>query len=477
MEYGLFIDNAFSDAKERVTIRSPYDGHEVGTMGQATREEVNRAIELAERAAPVLAALPAWRRAEILLRTRDHVAAHRDRFAAAMVAEAGKPRTLAEGEVARCLDTLTDAAETARSLGGEILPMDGFPPGEGRIGLLKRVPAGPVAAITPFNFPLNLVAHKLAPAVACGCPVVLKPAPQTPFSAMLLAEAFREAGLPAGALAVVPAAVEEASALVEDDRLRVLTFTGSAEVGWALKAKARRKRVALELGGNAAAVVAEDADLEATAARLAPAAYGYAGQSCISVQRILVHRSVYERFRDLFLAAVREKVVTGDPEAKETVAGPLITAKDADRIQDWVAKAEEGGARRLAGGERDGSVLEPVVLEEVPPTAQISCREAFGPVALLGGYEDFEEALSRVNDSVFGLQAGVFTADVAKALRCWDRLEVGGIIINDYPTYRVDHMPYGGVKDSGLGREGARYAVEHLTERRLLVLNPTVPGS
>jgi len=477
MEYGLFVDGEFVAARETREIKSPYDGRVIGTTGRATPEEMERALAAATRAAPVMAALPAWRRAEILIAAREEIAARRDEFAAALMEEAGKPIRFAEGEVTRCLDTLTASAGTARSLGGEILPLDAFSPGEGRIGLLKRVPAGPVSAISPFNFPLNLVAHKVGPAVACGCPIVVKPASQTPLSSMLLADAFRAAGLPAGALAVMPCAPAVAAPLMDDPRMKVLTFTGSAEVGWDLRARARRKLVALELGGNAAAVVEPDADIEAAAHRLALGAFAFAGQSCISVQRVLVHESVYDRHREAFLDAVAKHVVVGDPARPETVAGPLITAGDADRIQDWVRKAESAGARVLAGGGREGSVLEPIVLENVDREADISCREAFGPVALLSPYRTFDEALAMVNDSDFGLQAGVFTGDLAKVMKAWDTIEAGGIIHNDYPTFRVDHMPYGGVKDSGTGREGPPYAVEHLTELRLLVLNPGEAGN
>ncbi len=477
MQYGMFVDGAFTATKESKTVKSPYDQEPVGEIGRASAADVERAIASAVRAAPVMAALPAWRRSEILLRARAHVEARKDIFARTLMEEAGKPIRYARAEVERCLDTLTDAADLARTLGGEILPLDAFKPGEGRVGLLKRVPAGPVTAISPFNFPLNLVAHKLAPSVACGCPVVLKPASQTPFSSMLLAEAFAEAGLPRGGLAVLSTDSATARPLVEDDRMKVLTFTGSAEVGWGLKARAVRKLVALELGGNAAAVVERDVDPVAAARRIAPAAYAYAGQSCISVQRVLVHRDVYDRFRDAFVEAARTRVPTGDPADPDVVAGPLITPQDADRILQWSADAERKGARRLLGGEREGSVLSPVVLENVAHDADISCKEAFGPVALLEPFDDFEAALAAVNDSVYGLQAGVFTNDLPKVLRAWDVLEVGGIIHNDYPTYRVDHMPYGGVKESGQGREGARYAMEHLTERRLLVLNRTIPGA
>ncbi len=472
MDYGLFLDGEFIQAKESHEIKSPFDGRIVGTSGRAAPDEMERALAAAHRTAPAMAALPAWRRAEILIAARDDLARRREDVAKTLMAEAGKPIRFAEGEVARCLDTLTASANLARSLDGEILPLDAYAPGEGRIGLVKRVPAGPVSGISPFNFPLNLVAHKVGPAVACGCPIVVKPATQTPLSSMNLAEAFRAAGLPDGALAVVPCSAKTAAPLMDDPRMKVLTFTGSAEVGWELKARAVRKQVALELGGNAAAIVEPDADVEAAAHRLAAGAYAYAGQSCISVQRVLVHESVYDRLREAFLSAVADEVAYGDPARQETIAGPLITSGDADRIQDWVAKAKASGARVLAGGGREGSVLEPIVLENVARDADISCKEAFGPVALLQPYASFDEALEVVNDSVYGLQAGVFTNDLARVMKAWDRIAVGGVIHNDYPTYRVDHMPYGGVKESGAGREGPRYAMEHLTELRLLVLNP-----
>jgi acyl-CoA reductase-like NAD-dependent aldehyde dehydrogenase len=377
---------------------------------------------------------------------------------------------LATAELERCLDTLTNARDVARYPEGDVLDLGGFAAGAGRLGLVRRYPVGPVAAISPFNFPLNLVAHKLGPAIAAGCPVVLKPASQTPSPALLLAEILTAAGLPAGALAVVPCASRDAAALVEDDRLKALTFTGSAEVGWALKARAGRKKVLLELGGNAAAIVEPDADLAWAARRCAVGAYAFAGQSCISVQRVLVHRAVADRFREALLAAVRDAVVTGDPGDPATVCGPLVTPEDADRVLAWTRAAETAGARRLCGGERHGSVVQPVVLDGLRAGTKVRDEEVFGPVLSLAEYDDFEEALARTNDGRFGLQAGLFTSDVQKVWRALDALEVGGLVHDDAPTFRVDRMPYGGVKDSGAGREGPRYAYEELTEPRLLVL-------
>jgi len=334
---------------------------------------------------------------------------------------------------------------------------------------VRRVPLGPVSAITPFNFPLNLVAHKVAPAIAAGCPVVLKPASQTPTAALMLAEIAAEAGLPAGALNVVPCARDGAEAFTVDERLQLLTFTGSPEVGWALKARAGRKKVVLELGGNAAAIVEPDTDLDAAAQKLAVGAYYYAGQSCISVQRITVHRDVADAFRERLVAAV-EAVPYGDPSDEATVSGPLITPGDADRVAGWIDEACAGGARKLAGGERDGSVIRPCLVQDAPAGVDLVTREVFGPVAVLATHGSFDEALAYVNDSRFGLQAGIFTSDTRKLTRALATLEVGGIIHDDTPAYRVDHMPYGGVKESGFGREGARYAVEDMTEPRMLVL-------
>jgi len=467
--FGIFLEGQFQETGHSYAVRSPYDGSEVSRVCRAGPRDVDRAIAGAARAAPAMASLTAHERAAILEGMRTLLVERMGDVVASIEQEAGKPLRFSQIEAERALDTFTSAAAAAREAGGELVELDAYPPGKGRIGVVRRVPVGPVSAISPFNFPLNLVAHKVAPGIAAGCPVVLKPASQTPSAALMLAQMATDAGLPEGGLAVLPCSRDGAAAFSEDERLKLLTFTGSPEVGWALKARAGRKKVVLELGGNAAAVVEPDADLGSAAGKLAIGANYYAGQSCISVQRVLVHRDVYEPFRERFVAAVAT-VAHGDPALPETISGPVIDEANAARVCDWIAAACDGGGRRLTGGERDGNVIRPCVLEDAPLDADVVAREVFGPVAVLSSYDSFDEALARVNDSRFGLQAGIFTRDMGKLMRAHATLEVGGIVHDDSPAYRVDHMPYGGVKESGLGREGPRYALEDMTEPRMLIL-------
>lgn len=467
---GWFLRGRFQERGTLVPVPNPYDQETVTEVWRGDAGALDEALAAAVQAAPTMAALPPYRRAELLDRAIAGLRARRVDLVTAIVEEAGKPLKFAAAEFDRCVDTFTHARDLARYEDGELLNLDAFGAGEGRTGLVRRYPVGPVSAISPFNFPLNLVAHKLAPAIVAGCPIVLKPASQTPSPALLLAGVLAEAGLPDGALAVVPCAARDAGALTEDPRTRLLTFTGSAEVGWGLKARAGKKKVVLELGGDAAAIVEPDADIARAAARCAAGAYGFAGQSCISVQRVYVQRSVWDDFRAAFVAAVRDGVPTGDPRDPATVCGPLITPGDADRVLAWTAEAERAGARRLVGGERDGSVVRPIALEGLHAGTKVCDAEVFGPLVSLAPYDRFEEALARVNGGAFGLQTGVFTNDVQKVLRALDVLEVGAVVHDDVPTFRVDHMPYGGVKDSGFGREGPRYAVHEMTEPRMLVL-------
>jgi len=457
----LFLAGQWRGGSDRFEVRSPFDGRVVSTVARGGPEELEEAAAAAEHAAPAVAALSPAARGGILERAHALVVERRDELAAAISEEAGKPIGLARGEADRCADTFAEAAHVARHPELEAVDLGGYPSGAGRLGLIRRVPVGPVLAITPFNFPLNLVAHKLAPAVAAGCPVVLKPASQTPSPSLLLAAILEQAGLPAGALSVVPSRGADAETLAGDERFRLLTFTGSMEVGWRLKQLAWQRRVSLELGGNAAVIVESDAgDLDAIAQRIASAAYAYAGQSCISVQRILVHEDHYIAMRRA-LAEAADAVAAG---------GPLIDRANADRVESWVAEAREAKGRLLAGGEREDNVIRPVLLEEVPPDQPVSCDEVFGPVAVLDPYEDLAQALNMVNDSRYGLQAGIFTSDTGKVQEAWERLEVGGVIHNDVPTWRTDPMPYGGVKGSGVGREGPRWSFREMTEERLLVL-------
>jgi len=469
-ELGVFIGGGFRSGSGTFPVHSPYDHAEVARVASAGDAELRAALDAAGAARPALAALAPHRRAAILEAASREVAERRDALAAEIVEEAGKPVSLARAEAARCAETLADAARIARSPHAELLDLGGFASGEKRLGLLRRFPIGVVVGITPFNFPLNLVAHKLAPAVAAGCPIVLKPASQTPSPALLLAEILHRAGLPEGAVAVVPCSGARSAALLADERVRLVTFTGSAEVGWELKRTLWDRRVALELGGNAAVVVEPDCgDLATVAARVATGAYAFAGQSCISVQRVLVHAAIAGDFRDALVAAAAA-VPAGDPRDPATVCGPLITTGDADRVEALVRAAEAAGARRLTPWRRERSVIWPTLLEGAPREAAVWAEEAFGPVAAMATYETFADALAMVNESRFGLQAGVLTADVAKVQRAFEAIEAGAVIHGDVPSWRSDPMPYGGVKQSGVGREGARFATEEMTEPRLLVL-------
>jgi len=470
-ELQMFLAGEWHGGNGRFQVRSPFDGTPVSEIARGGPAELEAAVDAAERTAGQMANLSAADKVGILGRAIHKIHEHRDELARAISDEAGKPIKLALAEADRCVDTFTEAARVARQ--PEVVAQDltGYASGAGRLALIRRVPVGPVLAITPFNFPLNLVAHKLAPAIAAGCPVVLKPASQTPSPALLLARILDEAGLPRGALSVIPSKASDAEKLATDDRFKALTFTGSMEVGWRLKELAWRRRVTLELGGNAAVVVEPDTrDLEGVAKRIAAASYGYAGQSCIAVQRILVHESIYVALRDDLIAATRA-VVHGDPSDENVICGPLIDQKNADRVAGWIERGIEAGGRLLVGGERDGGVIAPALLEEVPHDQPLVSDEVFGPAAVIDPYEDFAQALNMVNDSKYGLQAGIFTNDTSKVQEAWTRIEVGGIIHNEVPTWRTDPMPYGGVKGSGNGREGPLYTYRELTEERMLVLN------
>jgi len=468
----LFLGGTPRETSTTVEVRSPYDDALVARVSAAGPDEYEEAARACVAAAPVVAALPLHERSRLLRAVSAALRARKETFARCIVQEAGKPLRDARTEVDRAAMTFEVSAEEARRLpgAGEVVPMDLAPHGEGRFALTRRVPLGPIAAISPFNFPLNLVAHKLAPALAAGNPLVLKPASRTPLSALALAGLMHEAGLPPGALSVLPMTRETGDLLVTDDRYRLLTFTGSAEVGWAMKARAGRKKVVLELGGNAAVIVDEGSDLAASAERVATGGFSYAGQSCISVQRVYVHEQVWDAWLAEFIPRV-EALVVGDPMDERTAVGPLISTGDVDRIESWVREAVQGGATLLCGGSRRSDrIFAPTVLTGVARHARICADEAFAPVVVVERFSSIDDALAAVNDSAFGLQAGLFTTRIEAALSAFERLEVGGLLINDVPTYRIDHMPYGGVKDSGLGREGPRYAIEDMTELRLLVV-------
>lgn len=450
-------------------LRSPYDGHVLSEIVLATEQVLSRALEAATLAQPAMAALTRAERAGILERVAALITEHAEELAGLIRDEMGKPIRYARAEVGRAVDTFRASADAARHLAGAEIPLDAASPGRGRLGMVRRFPVGPIAAITPFNFPLNLVAHKLGPAIAAGCATVLKPASQTPLSALRLAELCGVAGLPKGALSVIACDRKVGELLVTDDRLKALSFTGSAEVGWGMKARAGRKKVVLELGGNAAAIVLPDADLEQAAAKVATGGFYQAGQSCISVQRVLVHEAAYARFRDA-LTEQTKATPYGDPSDESVVSGPLIDVGNAERVASWVAEAEAAGARALVRGRRDGCLLAPTLLEGAPRGSRVVAEEVFGPVIALDRFASLDEALSIADETRFGLQAGIFTNDLSAVLEAWERLEVGAVIHNDVPAFRVDLMPYGGVRDSGLGREGPAYAAEELTEPRLLVL-------
>jgi acyl-CoA reductase-like NAD-dependent aldehyde dehydrogenase len=457
---------------EALEVRSPWDSGLVGRVTVATRADARQAVSHAAASLRRTRALPRWKRREILEDVAAGLIAQKDRFVQLIVAEAGKPLRQARAEVDRSILTFKSAAEEVARLGGESIPLDLTEGNEGRWGLMQRFPVGPVLAITPFNFPLNLAVHKLAPAIAVGCPVILKPAPQTPFTALALGEVILKAGWPQEALAVLTLSDADTAWLAEkEDRIKLISFTGSSRVGWDLKVHAGRKRVLLELGGNAALIVHSDwADLDLAAARTAHAAFAYAGQSCVSVQRAFVDHSVFQTY----LWKVVEhtaKLVAGDPTEEATEVGPLIRLSEAERVESWIKEAVEGGAKLVAGGERRGSVITPAILTATKPGMKIRDEEVFGPVLTIEPYEDFEQALADVNHSRFGLQAGLLTRDAGRIMTAYRELEVGAVIVGDTPSWRLDSMPFGGVKDSGLGREGIRSAMDEMTEPRMLVMS------
>ena len=468
-EKKLLIGGEWVETGDWVEVRSPYSGELVGRVAKAGATEARRAVDAAEAA--MREPLPAHKRAEILVRVAGFLGRRLDEVARTISAEAGKPFKAAKVEATRAMSTYTMAAVEARKLAGEMVPMDASQAGTGKLAFTLLRPIGVVGAISPFNFPLNLVAHKIAPALAAGCAVVLKPASQTPFSALLLAELETEAGLPPGWLNVlVGPAAEIGDVLVEDERVRAITFTGSSGVGWKLAERAARKRVKLELGNATPVIVEADADLDDAAAKLAANAFSFAGQSCISIQRIYVHRSRYDDLLGRFLPQVAALVV-GDPADEATDVGPLIDRDARDRVLAWIEEARQAGAEILTGGELDGEVLQPTVIANAGPELNVSCEEVFGPVCTVTAYDTLDEAIELANGTRYGLQAGIFTSNVKAALDAAQRLEFGGVMINEAPTFRADQMPYGGVKDSGNTREGPAYAVRELTEDRLVVID------
>jgi acyl-CoA reductase-like NAD-dependent aldehyde dehydrogenase len=466
-ERKLLLDGEWIETGEWHEVRSPYSGEPVARVSQAGAEHARRAVDAAARA--MEEPLPAHRRAEILDRVASLLRERQDEVARTICAEAGKPLKAARVEAERAVSTFTMAAVEARRLAGEMVPMDASPAGVGKLAYTLRIPIGVVGAITPFNFPLNLVGHKIAPALAAGCAVVLKPAGQTPLSALLLAELETEAGLPAGWLNVlVGPSAEIGDVLVEDERVRLITFTGSAEVGWKIRERAARKKVNLELGNATPVVVEADAELEQATTKLAANAFAFAGQSCISVQRIYVQRSAYEDFVGRFIPKV-EALQVGDPADEDTDVGPLIDEDARERILSWIEEAKAGGATVLTGGEVTDGLLRPTVLADVTPEMKVSCLEVFGPLCTVSAYDSLDEAFALANGTEYGLQAGVFTGSVHTALAAGNALEFGGVTVNEAPTFRADQMPYGGVKASGNTKEGPHYAIREMTEERLVV--------
>ncbi len=468
--YPYYLAGQPQSPNHDLTVTDKYSGEVAAEVALADEPVIDRAIAAAVEATAPMRQMKAYHRRGVLQHCVARFTELSEELAVALCVEAGKPIRDARGEVGRLIDTFRIAAEESVRVYGEVLPMDVSSRGGQYSGMWKRVPCGPCSFISPFNFPLNLAAHKIAPAIAAGCPFVLKPASLTPIGALKIAAVLAETDLPRGAFSILPCHRDAADRFTSDPRLKLLSFTGSPGVGWTLKAKAGKKRVILELGGNAASVIARDADVEDAVARNLVGGYYQSGQSCIGVQRILVHRDVYESFKSRFVQAVSE-LKAGDPRDEATFVGPIISDQECSRIADWVNQAVAAGAEVLTGGKRlDHNIYAATVLQNVPRDAKVSCEEVFGPVTLLAPFDDFDQALEQVNDSAYGLQAGVFTRDIEKMYRAWDRLDVGGVCINEAPSYRIDHMPYGGVKDSGLGREGIRWAIDHMTEPRLLVI-------
>ena len=468
--YPLYLNNKAVQPNTDLVVTDKYTGEVAFRTALATPDVIDEAIAGAVRAAEPMAKLASYEKRDVLTHCVGRFQERFDELAYALCVEAGKPIADAEGEVSRLIDTFRIAAEEAVRNYGEVQPLDISARAKGYMGMWKRVPIGPCSFISPFNFPLNLAAHKIAPAIAIGCPFVMKPASMTPLGAIIMGEVLAECDiLPEGAFSILPASRDGADLFTTDERLKLLSFTGSPGVGWDLKAKAGKKKIVLELGGNAAVIVDKDADLDHALARIIFGAFYQSGQSCIGVQRIIIHADIYDRFRDMLVEKTKT-LVAGDPKDRSTFIGPMISEKEAARLDGWIKDAVANGAKLLVGGKRDGAMLEATLLEDVDRGAKAYREEAFGPLAILSKFTDWDAALAEVNDSKFGLQAGLFTRDLHKVLEAWDHLEVGGVVVNDVSSYRVDNMPYGGVKDSGLGREGIRFAMEDMSEIRNLVI-------
>ncbi len=473
-QYPYYLANKPVQANTDLEVIDKYTGKVATRVAMADATAIEQGIAAADAVFPAMLKMKPYQRQEILEHCVQRFQERFDELAYSLCVEAGKPIKDSRGEVTRLIDTFKIAAEDAVNIPGEVLNLDRSARTKDYWGMWKRVPVGPCSFISPFNFPLNLAAHKIAPALAVGCPFVLKPASLTPLGAIIIGEILAETDLPEGAFSILPCRRDGADLFTTDDRLKLLSFTGSPEVGWQLKARAGKKKVVLELGGNAAVIVDEDADIEDAVSRIIIGAFYQSGQTCIGVQRIIIHENIYDVFKEKFVAATKALKI-GDPKDDDTWIGPVISEGEASRMEAWMNEAAEAGATVLCGGKRKGLMVEATVMENVPRDTNMYREEFFGPAAILSKFSDYDAALDEVNDSRFGLQAGVFTNDIYKAHKAWDVLDVGGVVIGDVPSFRVDNMPYGGVKDSGLGREGIRYAIEDMTEIRLMVLR-TPPG-
>lgn len=470
MEHYIYCAGHFIDTPNTVEVINPYDGRVVSTTFLAGEDELKRAVNMARQVADEMAMLPAFKKAEILFEIIDGLEREKSVFAEIIAKEAGKPWRYALGEVNRAIQTFTVAAEEAKRIPSEMLQLDWTPAGEGREGLVKYFPLGPIGAISPFNFPLNLAVHKLAPALAAGCPVVLKPATKTPLATLELAKVIDKTSLPKGAISILPMDRTIGTLMVKDEGLKMLTFTGSPEVGWMMKQNCGKKKIALELGGNAGVIVTPSADIKKAIERCVFGAFAYSGQVCIHAQRIWVHDAVYDHFVKQFVEKTNA-LVLGDPMNEATEVSVMIDDANAQRVEEWIQLAVKDGAEVLVGGERKGRMITPTVLTNTRPGMHVCAKEVFGPVVTIEKYASFQDAVRAVNNSKYGLQAGVFTDSISEMNTAHNYMEVGGVIINDVPTFRVDHMPYGGVKDSGIGREGVKYAMREMMEPRILVKN------
>ena len=467
--YPYYLANKPFQPNSDLDVIDKYTGEIATSVALASEEVIDQAIAAAVKAEKPMRQMAPYERQDVLNHCVKRFTERSEELALALCAEAGKPINDARGEVSRLIDTFRVAAEEAVRLNGQVINLEISPRAKGYRGFTQHVPIGACSFISPFNFPLNLAAHKVAPAIAAGCPFVLKPASRTPIGAIIIGEVLAETNLPEGAFSILPCNRDAADLFTTDSRLKLLSFTGSPGVGWALKAKAGKKKVILELGGNAACVVDSDTDLEDAVARIVFGAFYQSGQSCVGVQRIIAHVDIYDELKQKLVMAI-SKLKSGDPREESTFIGPMIAVKEAERLEGWINEAIESGATLLCGGKREGAILEATLLENVARDQKVCVEEAFGPVAVLSSFSDFDAALEEVNDSNFGLQAGIFTKDIYKIQKAWDELHVGGVIIGDVPSWRVDNMPYGGVKDSGLGREGVKYAIEDMTEIRLLAI-------